>query len=70
MTKTVFSPEEKDELKQLRAQLQDAQNEAATHVATDGKSSERIDDKVAGILERIRDITETDSAGPPAKFID
>jgi hypothetical protein len=60
MTKTVFSPEETDEIKQLRAELQDAQNDAATEVATDGKAAEKTDDRIAGIPQQIRDITEAD----------
>ena len=70
MAKKVFSPEEADQLKQLRAALQDAENNAASELVVKGKASAQADDKVASILQRIRDITEADSAGPPARFTD
>jgi hypothetical protein len=54
---TVYSKEAAEELKQLRVELAHAQTEAAGAVADVGKAAPDADDKVAGILHRIQEIT-------------
>jgi hypothetical protein len=53
----VYSKEAAEELKQLRMNLADAETEAARAVANSGKASKETNDKVAGILHRIQELT-------------
>jgi hypothetical protein len=54
---TTYSQEAAKDLEHLRAELLEAQNRAASEVADDGHAAEGTDDKVAGILKRIQEIT-------------
>jgi hypothetical protein len=66
MPMIVYSAEVEQELKDLREELAHAETEAAGAVASHGKAPPGADDKVAGILQRIRDIT----GEQPGKAID
>jgi hypothetical protein len=57
MATIVYSAEVNKELEQLRMELADAETEAAGAVANSGKAPANSDDKVAAILQKIRDIT-------------